>query len=59
MTDKTTDPLGEMDNLVAAFQDGGYVAAAMPAIPEPTSGVMMLTGLIGLAIVSNSRRKCV
>jgi hypothetical protein len=46
-------------DLVLAFQDGGYMAAAVPAVPEPTSVVMLLAGLIGLAIVSNTRRKAV
>jgi hypothetical protein len=46
-------------DLVVAFEDGGYVTAAVPAIPEPTSAVMLFAGLIVLATVSNSRRKCV
>ena len=47
-------------DLVIAFEDGGYepgTPAAVNIVPEPTSPLALLAGLIGLATVSNSRRK--
>jgi hypothetical protein len=47
-------------DLVVAFQDGGFEVgprAAVHVVPEPTSSLALLAGLIGLVGVSNSRRK--
>ena len=57
------DGLFSSADLVTAFQDGGYEQgpreAAVSAVPEPTSLVSTLAGVIGLVMMSNCRRKSV
>ncbi len=60
--DFNADAEFDSGDLVAAFTDGGYEQGPrVPAmaVPEPTSFVALITGLIGLAVASNCRRKAV
>ena len=42
-------------DLVLAFQDGGYVAAAAPAVPEPSALVLALLACLGLLRVRRTQ----
>jgi hypothetical protein len=42
--DWTNDNVFNSSDLVAAFQDGNYVNAASPTVPEPTSWMLLLIG---------------
>jgi hypothetical protein len=48
------DMVFDSGDLVFAFQDGGYVAAAAPTVPEPSSLVLTWLGI--LAGVGAARR---
>ncbi len=58
------DGSGRFDSgdLIFALADGGYEAgprAAVASVPEPTTIISLLTAVIALAGVSQSRRSCV
>jgi hypothetical protein len=48
------DMVFDSGDLVLAFQDGGYVAAAAPAVPEPSALVLALLACVGLLKVRRS-----
>ena len=54
--DWTGDMVFDSGDLVLAFQDGGYVAAAAPAVPEPSSLVLALLSVLGLAGITRRSR---
>ncbi len=57
--DWNADSNFDSNDLVLAFQDGGYEQGpriVANVVPEPSSFSVVLAGLIGVAVVSNSRR---
>ena len=50
----------ESGDLVVAFQDGGYELgprSAIAAVPEPSSFAMLTLGLLGIAMLTRTRRE--
>jgi hypothetical protein len=50
------DMVFDSGDLVFAFQDGQYVAAAAPAVPEPSSLLLALLSVMGVIGIARTKR---